>query len=41
MPKNATHAERLTWRLAHANHCACREPPKSVRAEVELALKKR
>jgi hypothetical protein len=35
MPKNATRAERIKWHAAHAENCACRKPPESLRREVE------
>jgi hypothetical protein len=37
MPKNATDDERITWHLAHAKNCDCREIPAGVMA----LLKKR
>jgi hypothetical protein len=35
MPRNATLEERLSWHLAHAANCACREMPPSIRKELE------
>jgi diphthamide synthase (EF-2-diphthine--ammonia ligase) len=34
MPENATLAQRVTWHLAHAAACACREMPRSVQKEL-------
>ncbi|WP_341677545.1 hypothetical protein [Niveibacterium sp. SC-1] len=31
MPPNANLEQRVTWHLAHAQHCACRPVPDSVR----------
>ncbi len=35
MPPNATLDQRLAWHAGHAAHCACREMPASIRAELE------
>jgi hypothetical protein len=34
MPKNATLDQRVTWHLAHAKACGCREIPGTVAAEL-------
>ena len=34
MPPNATLAQRVTWHLAHAEHCGCRPIPETVQAEI-------
>lgn len=38
MPERATRAQRITWHVAHAKACGCREVPLSVRAEVVARL---
>lgn len=35
MPPKATLDERVAWHTEHAKHCACREIPDKIRAEVE------
>ena len=35
MPRRATQAQRVEWHLRHAEACACRPVPESLRAEVE------
>ena len=34
MPKNPTTAQRLTWHIAHAEHCLCREMPESIKRAI-------
>jgi hypothetical protein len=34
MPPKATLEQRITWHLAHAKACGCREIPKTVLAEL-------
>jgi hypothetical protein len=34
MPRNASLDDRVTWHLAHADHCACRGIPATVAAEL-------
>lgn len=41
MAKSATRAQRINWHAAHTQHCACRKPPESIRAEVERLLAKK
>ncbi|HAQ80100.1 MAG: hypothetical protein CFE30_18100 [Bradyrhizobium sp. PARBB1] len=38
MPPRATREQRIRWHVAHANVCACRPVPDSVRLEVEKLL---
>ena len=35
MPKNPTDAERLKWHAEHMKHCACREAPPKLLAEMK------
>jgi hypothetical protein len=35
MPKHATLDQRVRWHVAHARHCACREMPATMRAELK------
>ncbi len=34
MPANATLDQRVAWHLEHARHCACREMPENIKAEI-------
>lgn len=34
MPKNPSLVQRMEWHLAHAEHCACREIPAAILAEL-------
>ncbi|WP_181954732.1 hypothetical protein [Chitinophaga lutea] len=34
MPVNATLDQRVAWHLEHARHCACREMPEKIKAEI-------
>lgn len=34
MPKNATVDQRIAWHLEHRKHCACRDIPESLKAEM-------
>lgn len=35
MPQHATLDQRVRWHVAHARHCACREIPATMRAELK------
>ncbi len=35
MPPNATLQQRITWHIAHAAECGCREIPQSVKQALE------
>jgi hypothetical protein len=35
MPKNATTEQRIAWHLEHKKHCACREFPEKLKAEMK------
>lgn len=35
MPKNPSEDERLQWHLEHMKHCACREAPPKLLAEMK------
>lgn len=37
MPKNATLEQRAAWHVEHAQACACREMPASIRRWIEEA----
>ncbi|MFY7838676.1 MAG: hypothetical protein ACOVP7_00315 [Lacibacter sp.] len=39
MPKNASLDERIAWHIAHAKHCACREMPDKIKAEIKKRKK--
>ncbi|PAY10748.1 hypothetical protein CK489_00770 [Bradyrhizobium sp. UFLA03-84] len=41
MPLPATHEQRIRWHVAHANVCARRPVPDSIRLEVEKLLNSR
>ena len=38
MPERPSKDQRIAWHVAHARACACREVPRSIRAEVETVL---
>lgn len=35
MPKNPNFEQRVRWHLEHSKHCACREIPQKLKAEME------
>jgi len=35
MPKNPTLEQRIAWHIEHSQHCACREMPPSIAAEIK------
>jgi len=35
MPKNPTIEQRIQWHLEHAKHCACRDIPEKLKAEMK------
>ena len=37
MPRNPTLAQRLEWHRGHAENCACREMPESIRKLIREA----
>jgi len=41
MPPKATREQRITWHAEHAQACACREIPESIKPDVEKLLKSR
>jgi hypothetical protein len=41
MPLLATREQRIEWHVTHANVCACRPVPDSIRLEVEMLLNSR
>jgi hypothetical protein len=41
MPRNATLDQRVTWHVAHAAACACREMPPGIRNEIARRAKKK
>jgi hypothetical protein len=36
MPPKATLEQRVQWHREHQKHCACREVPKSLSAQIKL-----
>ena len=41
MPPKATREQRITWHAEHAEACACRSIPESIRQDVEKLLESR
>ena len=41
MPRRATREQRVTWHAEHAEVCACRSIPESIRQDVEKLLESR
>jgi len=41
MPPKATREQRIAWHVAHAQTCACRSIPESIRDDVQKLLKSR
>lgn len=35
MPANSTTEQRITWHIAHAKHCQCREIPDKLKAIIK------